>query len=150
MPHLFRLGGQKRVVVGKCIILAPPKQMQTILEGITYLQTIDREMFLRLTAERRYIFWYYPKRFLECNEIFTINDNYLQWGKEGAVACFVQAIMDFNLKHIPYVKSVFKKLEVAPDRREIQRHVFEFVILFCVQSNINNPIKTGEGLDLGG
>jgi hypothetical protein len=24
------------------------------------------------------------------------------------------------------------------------------VILFCVQSNINNPVKTGEGLDLGG
>jgi hypothetical protein len=23
-------------------------------------------------------------------------------------------------------------------------------ILFCIQSNINNPIKTGEGLDLGG
>jgi hypothetical protein len=24
------------------------------------------------------------------------------------------------------------------------------LILFCIQSNINNPIKTGEGLDLGG
>ena len=24
------------------------------------------------------------------------------------------------------------------------------VILFCIQSNINNPIKTGKGLDLGG
>ena len=25
-----------------------------------------------------------------------------------------------------------------------------YLILFCVQCNINNPIKTGEGLDLGG
>ena len=24
------------------------------------------------------------------------------------------------------------------------------LILYCIQSNINNPIKTGEGLDLGG
>jgi hypothetical protein len=128
MPHTLWLVGQKRLVVGKCIILAPPKQMQIILQGITYLQTIDREMFLRLTAERRYIFWYHPKQFVECREIFTINENYLQWGKEGAVACFVQAIMDFNLKHLPLERSLFKKdYGVVADRYEIQQHVFEFV-----------------------
>ena len=27
---------------------------------------------------------------------------------------------------------------------------FTCVILYCVQSNINNPVKAGEGLDLGG
>jgi hypothetical protein len=127
MPITLRLGGLKQFAVGKCIILAPPEQMQTIMQGITYLQTIDREMFLRLTAEHRYIFWYHPKRFMECREIFSINDNYLQWGKEGVVACFLQAIMDFNLKHLPLERSVFKKQVAVVDRREIQQQVFEFV-----------------------
>ena len=27
---------------------------------------------------------------------------------------------------------------------------FAKLILFCIQSNINNPVKAGEGLDLGG
>ncbi len=120
--NMLRLAGQKRSVVGQCIIWAPPKQMQIILEGIAHLQTIDREMFLRLTAKRRYVFWYQAKQFIECREIFTIPENYLQWGKEGVIACFVQAIMDFNLKYLPLKKGV----EVT-NRREIQKHLFEFV-----------------------
>jgi hypothetical protein len=100
--------------------------MQIIQQGITYLQMLDPEMFLRLTAEHRYIFWYHPKKFVECREIFTVNENYLQWGKEGVVACFVQAIMDFNLEHLAWERGLFKNRGVAAERHKIQQQVFEF------------------------
>jgi hypothetical protein len=127
MPLQLRLNGYRRSVFGTCTILAPPREMQIIQQGITYLQTIDQEMFLRLTGERRYIFWYHPKHFVECREIFTINENYLNWGKEGVIACFVQAIMDFNMKHLPLDRSLFKKHVAVVDRHDIQQQVFEFV-----------------------
>jgi hypothetical protein len=55
---LFQIKGNKRSIVGTCTIIAPPKQMQIILEGITFLREIDSEMFKRLTVEQKYVFLY--------------------------------------------------------------------------------------------
>jgi hypothetical protein len=127
MPLTLRLVGQERLVIGKCIILAPSKQMQIILQGITDLQTLDREMFLRLTAERRYIFWYHPKKYVHCREVFTITENFLLWGKEGVITCFVQAVLDFNLQYLPWERSMVEHRGEVADRHDIQQQVFEFL-----------------------
>ncbi len=127
MPLSLRLYGYKETIVGSCTILAPAKQMETILVGIEYLRTLDPEMFQRLTVENRYLFWYHPKRFLQSRDIFTITDNFLLWGKEGIAICFVQSVLDFNLKYLPSKRTSARNCEmVVVARREIQRQVFEW------------------------
>ena len=114
------LTGFKRFVVGTCTILAPPKQMQAIMQGVEYLRTLDSEMFQRLTTERRYVFWYNKQHHMRCKEYFSVPDNYFLWGKEGVVTCFVQSIMTSSLEESP-----FKKSPVT--RRQVQQQVFEWV-----------------------
>ena len=127
IPLQLRLKGYKRSVFGACTILAPPKEMQIILQGITYLQTLDPEMFQRLTAEHRYMFLYHPQKYLRFRRIFSITDNFLLWGNEGIATCFVQSILDFTLWVLPSERSLIKSNQVAATRQEIQRQVFEWV-----------------------
>lgn len=126
LPVASYLDGFKRSIIGKCIIFAPPKQMQVIMDGVTYLQTLDPNMFMRLTAERRYVFWYY-KRDLQCREIFSICDNFILWGKEGVVTFFVQCILDYNLKLLPLDKTLGTREASAARRRQIQQLLFEWL-----------------------
>jgi hypothetical protein len=124
MPLTLRLVGYKRAVVGTCTILAPQEKMQLILQGLTYLQTLDSGMFQRLTAKRRYVFWYYPNRYLRCFELFTITDNFLSWGSEGVVACFVQSVLALTLKKpFPFKKFGAKVLT----RSHVQQQVIEWL-----------------------
>jgi ABC-type xylose transport system permease subunit len=112
--------GLKRSVIGNCTILAPPKQMQLIMQGVEYLRTLDPEMFQKLTAEREYVFWYHKQRYMRCKEYFSIPDNFLLWGKEGIVTCFVQSIMSSSLEESPFKKSLVT-------RRQVLQQVFEWV-----------------------
>ena len=114
------LTGYKRSVEGTCTIFAPPKQMKEIMHGIEYLRTLDPEMFQRLTTKQRYVFLYSKKRHMRCKEYFSFPDNYLLWGKEGVVTCFVQSITSSSLEESP-----FKKSPVT--RRQVQQQVFEWV-----------------------
>jgi len=128
LPPVMYSTGFKRSVIGKCIIFAPPKQMQVILGGVTYLQTLDHKMFLRLTAERRYVFWYHKSLCLQCKEIFSISDNFILWGKEGVITCFVQCIFEFTSKSLPLEKTLDKNHEATvAKRRQIQQLVFEWL-----------------------
>ncbi len=128
LPLHVRLVGYKWTVMGRCTILAPQEQMCVILEGITFLQTVDPEMFHRLTAERRYVFWYHPKKFLQCREFFSITDNFLLWGKEGVVTCFVQSVLDLTLKYLPAEGTLVENRQVAiAARREIQRELLKWI-----------------------
>jgi hypothetical protein len=127
MPLTLRLTGHKQSSMGTCTFLAPPKQMQIILEGVTYLQTLDPIYFLSLTAEHRYIFWYCPKmRDFECANVFGVTDNFMCWGKEGVVVCFVQCVLAFNLWHLKRSQVKNRKMS-AEVRCDIQKQVFEFV-----------------------
>ncbi len=127
MPLHLRLSGYEQSNIGACTILAPPKQMQIILEGVTYLQMLDSEMFRRLTAERRYIFWYFKQMpYLQCRNVFGITDSFMSWGKEGVVACFVQCVLYFNLEHLR--RSQIKNCkDSATTRHEMQKQVLEFL-----------------------
>jgi hypothetical protein len=138
MPSL-RLIGYKRSVTGTCIILAPPKQMRIILQGLTYLRTLDPEMFQRLTTERQYVFWFEKNRYSRCREFFTITDNFLLWGNEGVVTCFVQSVMDSPLeKASPFKK---RKLTVIT-RRQIQQQVFEWLKKHSFSPELTEQYKT--------
>ncbi len=136
MPLHLRLSGYKRSDIGTCTILAPPKQMQIILEGVTYLQMLDSEMFRRLTAERRYIFWYFKQMpYLQCRDVFGITDNFMSWGKEGVVACFVQCVLYFNLEHLR--RSQIKNCkDSASTRCEMQKQVLEFLERYSFPSEL--------------
>ena len=92
-PFLVVTGAYKRSAVGSCIIFAPPKQMQIILEGVAFLQDIDPEMFRRLTVGRKYILSYHKTRRLKTLEFNTITDDGLRHGKEGVVICLLQIIL---------------------------------------------------------
>jgi hypothetical protein len=105
MPIHARLCGVKVIHVGKCTIMAPEKQMQIILAGVQFLQTVDLEMFRQLTAEYKFIFWYHPKHYLDYRDIFSITDKFLLWGKEGVAICFVQSILGFTLMELPSSKA---------------------------------------------
>jgi hypothetical protein len=91
---LFGIKGYKRSVVGKCVILAPSLQMQTIIEGISFLEKIDLDMFKRLTTDRKYFFWYHKQRRVGALDVYSITDHYLCHGKEGVVICLVQSVLD--------------------------------------------------------
>jgi hypothetical protein len=127
MPLAQRMHGYKRSVFGTCTILAPPKQMQIILQAITYLQKLDPEIFLCLTAKHRYIFWYHPGKYIQCRRVFSISDNFLFWGNEGVTTCFVQSILHFTLWTLPSERGLITNREAAAIHQEIQRQVFEWV-----------------------
>lgn len=95
------IGEHRRSVVGRCMIIAPPEKMKAILEGFTFLQSIDLVMFQKLTVERRYICFYLPKVTFQRREIFGISDAFLHWGKEGIATCLVQAVLNFALFYLP-------------------------------------------------
>jgi hypothetical protein len=120
------LTGCNRFSVGTCTILAPPKQMESILQSIEYLRTLDPEMFQRLTTERRYIFWYTKRRYMRCKEYFSLSDNFLLWGKEGVVTCFVQSIIGSPLEDSPFKKSPVTRHQVLQQVSEwLRRHAFQ-------------------------
>lgn len=128
LPLHSRLVGYKCTHVGKCTFLAPPSQMRTILEGTTFLQTLDSKMFQQLTAERSYVFWYHPKRFQQCREFFSITDNFLLWGKEGVATCLVQSVLEFKLMFLPFEKTLLENREAATAaRREIQKRMLSWM-----------------------
>lgn len=128
MPITIRLEGYKRSTIGKCVILAPPKQMQIILEGAKFLEAIDPSMFQQVTAERRYVFWYHPTRFVSCREIFTVTDNFLLWGKEGVAICFVQSVLDFTWIRLPFEKALtWCRENTIAAHREVQQQVFKWI-----------------------
>jgi hypothetical protein len=121
LSPLLRLFGCKRTIVGTCVILAPPKQMLIILQGIEYLRTLDSEMYQRLTAERRYVFWYNTAgRYLRILDIFSITDSFLLWGKEGVVTCFVQSVIGSALEQSP-----FKRSKITD--RQARQQLFEWL-----------------------
>lgn len=120
----LRFIGYKRSTVGVCTILAPMEHMETILYGLEYLQSIDPQMFQMLTAAHRYVFWYHKNRYLRCREFFTITDNFLSWGKEGVITCFVQSVTDSQLIN-PYVLNERKTITIT--RQQIQQCVFEWL-----------------------
>jgi hypothetical protein len=127
MPIHVRLVGYKCTIVGKCVILAPPKQMQAILDGVKFLQTLDPEVFQGLTAKRRYVFWYHPTRFLQCQEIFTITDNFLLWGKEGVAIYFVQSLFEFTLIFQPFLEApTWSRDRTVAARREVHQRIFKW------------------------
>jgi len=122
----FGVTGYKRSVVGTCTILAPPKQMQIILEGTTYLRDIDPEMFRRLTAERKYFLSYHKKHRTSFKEFYTITDNGLLHGKEGVVICLVQIILIRDVKDSLGRFRINSSEEIAA-RRDYKQQIFEFV-----------------------
>ena len=131
--------GYKRSVTGTCIILAPHKQMQIILQGLTYLQALDPEMFQKLTTGRRYVFWFHKNHYSRCREYFTITDNFLLWGNEGVATCFVQSVMDSSLEKT----SPFKKRKAAEiTRHQIQQQVFEWLNKHCFSPELTEQYKT--------
>jgi hypothetical protein len=84
----------ERYVEGTCVILAPPGPLSTIKEGLHALRALDPTIFQELTVKRRFIFWYHASKYLNAREVFTITDNFLRWGANGVIACFVQAVFD--------------------------------------------------------
>jgi hypothetical protein len=123
---LFGIKDYKRSIVGSCIILAPPKQTQIILEGIAYLQNIDTEMFKQLTVERKYILWYHKQHRTSAYEIYAINDRYLYHGKEGVVVCLVQTVLDRTMKD-SLGRFGVKSYDSTAKLREGRQQIFEFV-----------------------
>ena len=83
----------KRSIVGTCIIFAPPKQMQTILQGIAFLKEVDLAMYERLTVERKYILTYQKKRRTHLDEFYSVTDDILTAGNEGVAIGLVQIIL---------------------------------------------------------
>jgi hypothetical protein len=138
MPFTLRLGGYKRSVVGTCTILAPQKQMQVILHGLTYLQALDSEMFQRLTVEQRYVFWYHKSRYLRCFEFFTITDNFLSWGDEGVAACFVQSILSLPLRK-PFLNE-----DVVITRSQAQQQFSEWLKKHSISPNFSQHYQVTE------
>lgn len=128
------LTGFKRTIVGTCTILAPPKQMETIMQGIAYLRTLDPEMFQRLTTKQRYVFWYTKHRYMRCYEYFALSNNFLLWGNEGIVTCFVQSIMASSLEQSPFSKSTATRLQV-------QQQVFEWLKGHSFASELVNQYR---------
>lgn len=124
LARLFRIGGYKCTVIGKCTILAPLEQMQIIVNGILYLRDLDPEMFRRLTVDHPYLFWYRKLEFIGCREIYTITDNFILWGNEGVATFAAQTVLDFNLRYLSQSQSCRNS---SATRREIKRQVFEFV-----------------------
>lgn len=129
-PLSQRMLGARSYRIGKCILLAPPKQLQAFLDGVAFVQTIDPKMFQRLTAEQRYVFIYKPKRNrgLYCREYFSITDKYLDWGKEGVALCLVQCILEFNLVYLPAARSLVVNREALIKARcEVQKQLFNWL-----------------------
>lgn len=103
--------------------------MTIILSGIEFLKEIDSTMFQRLTVERRYTFWYYPSRMLQCYDIFNITDNFLCWGKEGVAICFVQCIFELTLGYPRRTKNMKANHEVSlAIRRDIQQQILSWMV----------------------
>lgn len=123
---LFGIRGYKRSVVGNCIILAPPHQTQAILEGISFLEKIDLDMFRRLTADRKYILWYHKQRRGGACDVYSISDHYLRHGKEGVVICLVQSVLDRTMQDS---LSGFDNQpnDYTAKNHERQRQLFEFI-----------------------
>ncbi len=91
----------QKSVNGKCIILAPPKQMEVFIEGLAFLQEIDSNMFHRLTDDNHFFFVYVKNRTGSFDRFFCINDAFLSWGQEGVAIYFAQAVLDFSLMCLP-------------------------------------------------
>ncbi len=127
-PFVIWLGvtGYKRSVVGTCTILAPPKQMQIILEGITFLRDIDPEMFKRLTTERKYVLSYHAKHRTSFEEFHTITNNGMLHGKEGVAISLVQIIL-FRTAKDSLGQFGVDRLEEMAARRVYKKQIFEFV-----------------------
>jgi hypothetical protein len=123
---LFGIGGYKRSIVGTCVILAPPKQTEAILEGIAYLRDIDSEMFKRLTAERKYVLWYHKESRKGAYEIYSITDRYLVNGKEGVVISLVQSVLDRDMKDSVGRLRV-KPYDATAELRDGRRQILEFM-----------------------
>ena len=121
----------KRSRLGKGLILAPPKQLQEILEGASYLQQLDPEMFRRLTAERGFYFFYSGEghKYTQMRGIIIfMPDQYLRWGKEGIATFFVKTILDFNLKFLPMEKALDRSRESSANaNREIRIRIVEWL-----------------------
>jgi hypothetical protein len=128
LPTHARLVGYKRAVFGKCTIIAPAEKIQSIIDGIHYLETLDPQMFQRLTHEQEYVFWYHQKRFLSCENFYSITDNFLLWGKEGIAIFFVQSILDFNLRYLPS-RAFSARNHTAKSNtvKEVQRKLFDWI-----------------------
>jgi hypothetical protein len=128
LPLSLRIfGGCKKSRIGACTILAPPMQMLQILEGTRLLQTIDAEMFQRLTVERRYMLWYHPKYCGHCREIFSITDNFLNRGSEGVSVFCVQCVLEMTLESDAIAGSKYWTYKDALKlRNKIQHAVFDW------------------------
>jgi len=48
------------------------------------------------------LFWYNQKKCTRCHRIFTITDNFMQWGPGGVATCFVQTLIAFQEIRPPY------------------------------------------------
>jgi len=123
----FRLfEGYKKSVIGTCVILAPPNQTDQILKGIEYLRTLDSEMYRRLTAERRFLFFYKKGSYNRMLDIFSIPDNFLAWGREGVVTCLVQAVIGSAMEQSPLKESKLTRHQVLQQIYEwLKNHSFQ-------------------------
>jgi hypothetical protein len=128
LPLVLGLEGYKRSKVGKCTFWAPPKRLHEILEGARFLQTLDPELFGRLTIERRYVVWYHPKISVSCRDVFSVTDNFILWGREGVALCLVQNVLDFTLLRLPFEKTLaWEKEDSVASRREMYQRIFRWL-----------------------
>lgn len=128
LPITFRVFGAQKRVIGRCIIIAPPEQMRVLLEGIEHLRSIDPIMFKSLTIDHQYVFWYHPKRYLSCRDVFSIPDSYFNWGKEGVVIAFVQSVLYFTISYVNWEKNSFETSQKRVARQnEIPKRLYEWM-----------------------
>jgi hypothetical protein len=126
VPLLQRLCRRKKTVIGTCVIWAPQKQMQAILEGIEYLQNLDSEMFNRLTVERKYVLWYDKKHRTNAYEAYSISDPYLLNGKEGVVIFLVQTVLNRTTQD-SMGRFRVKRAEALVAGQANRKQLFEFI-----------------------
>ena len=129
IPLGLFLSGHRRSRIGTCTLWAPRGKMGVILDGMAFLESVDPVMFKRVTAERRYVFWYNPKGpVLQAAKYFAITDKYLYWGQEGVAIFFVQCMLDFTLKYLPQLRNLaWSPADTLAARSEIQGRLSEWI-----------------------
>jgi hypothetical protein len=141
VPLLQRLCRRKKTVIGTCVIWAPPKQMQAILEGIEYLQQLDPEMFKRLTAERKYVLWHDKKHRTNAYAAYSISDPYLLNGREGVVIFLVQTILNRTAQD-SLGRLRMKRADALAADRENRKQLFEFIKMHSFSPQLIKQYQT--------